>query len=563
MFKPAKLFKLKALAYSSIFMLASCGGGGGGGSSAVTATVPANGGETPVETPPQFVNITVESGIDFTHGYQNPTENSMPEAFAGGAAAGDYDNDGDIDLYIVRGDLAPNLLYQNDGRGNFTDLAVSAGVAETKPGGGVYRHSGPTFADMDGDGYLDLLLGSLNGDPVMVYRNNGDGTFSDVTAASGLDKINKVNTISAAFGDYDLDGRIDLALSHWGSSVNAGESSDTQTLWRNISTGSGNIAFSNTSTTSGISSSFATRHPGTGVLAGDHDYSFAPSFARMDGDLYPDLLSVADFRNSQIFLNNGDSTFTDATDEALMIDDSGMGSALGDYDNDGDLDWFVTSILGSNQPTGNRLYQNSGIGSFADISFEQKIHDGGWAWAACFADFNLDGMLDIYHVNGWRDDNFNNFSSTPNRLFINNGATFDEQASDYGLDDSRQGRGLVCADFDNDGDTDVFITHSGGINSGSLYRNDNTSDRFSLTVTLEGRAPNTEASGARIYASIGATTQMREIVIGSNFTSQNPTSQIIGLGDATSVDTLKIEWPDGTEQTFTDVAAGSVAYTQP
>jgi len=563
MFKPAKSFKLKALAVSSFFLLASCGGGGGGGSSAVTPPIPVNGGETPVEILTQFVNVTVESGIDFTHGYLNPTENSMPEAFAGGAAAGDYDNDGDIDLYIVRGDLAPNLLYQNDGSGNFTDLAASAGIAETKPGGGVYRHSGPTFADMDGDGYLDLFLGSLNGDPVMVYKNNGDGTFTDVTAASGLAQINKENTISAAFGDYDLDGRIDLALSHWGSSIDAAKPGDTQTLWRNVSTGTGNISFTSTSNTSGISSSFATRHPATGVLAGGHDYSFAPSFARMDGDLYPDLLSVADFRNSQIFLNNGNSTFTDATDEAIMIDDSGMGSALGDYDNDGDLDWFVTSILGSNQPTGNRLYQNSGIGSFTDISFDQEIHDGGWAWAACFADFNLDGLLDIYHVNGWRDDNFNNFSSTPNRLFINNGVTFDEQASDYGLEDSRQGRGLVCADFDNDGDTDVFITHSGGINSGSLYRNDNTDDRLSLKITLEGRSPNTEASGARIYASIGSTTQMREIIIGSNFTSQNPSSQIIGLGDASSVDTLRIEWPDGIEQTSTDVAAGSVTFTQP
>ena len=562
MFKPAKSFKLKALAYSSLFVLAGCGGGGGGSSASPTPAA-ANGGGTPAETPLQFVNITVESGIDFTHGYQNPSENSMPEAFSGGAAAGDYDNDGDVDLYIVRGDLAGNLLYQNDGNGNFIDVAASAGISDTKPGGGVYQHSGPTFADMDGDGYLDLFLGSLNGDPVMVYRNNGDGTFTDVTALSGLDQINKENTISAAFGDYDLDGKIDLALSHWGSSIDTLNSGDTQTLWHNVSTGTGNIAFTSTSITSGISSTFAARHPTTGVLAGNHDYSFSPSFARMDGDLYPDLLSVADFRNSQVFLNNGNSTFTDVTDEGLMIDDSGMGSALGDFDNDGDLDWFVTSILGSNQPTGNRLYQNSGIGSFTDISFDQGIHDGGWAWAACFADFNLDGLLDIYHVNGWQDDNFNSFSSTPNRLFINNGATFDEQASDYGLDDSRQGRGLACADFDNDGDTDVFITHSGGINSGSLYRNDNTDDRLSLKITLEGRGPNTEASGARIYASIGATTQMREIIIGSNFTTQNPTSQIIGLGDATSVDTLRIEWPDGTEQTFTEVAAGSVTYIQP
>jgi len=552
------------LTCSSILILTGCGGGGGGGGNTASATVvtPVNDNTAP-QTTPLFVNVSTTNGIVFTLGYMNPTENSMPESFAGGAAAGDYDNDGDIDLFIVRGDLGPNILYQNDGNGVFTDVATSAGLASTRPDGNVYRHSGPTFADLDGDGHLDLLLGSLNGDPVLVFRNNGDGSFSDVSSGSGLDQITTENTISAAFGDYDLDGKIDLALSHWGSSGEAIGSGDTQTLWKNISSGEGHIAFTSASIDSGLALTYASRNPGTGVLEGAHDYSFSPTFARMDGDLYPDFLSVADFRNSQIFLNNGDSTFTDFSDDNILIDDSGMGSAVGDYDNDGDLDWFISSITGSNQPIGNRLYQNNGLGGLTDVSFDLGINDGGWAWAACFADFNLDGLLDIYHVNGWQDDAFNAYSSTPNKLFINNGASFDEQAADYGLNDTRQARGLVCADFDNDGDTDVFITHSGGANSGSLYRNDTVTENVSLTVKLVGGGTNTEASGARIFVSIGASTQMREIIIGSNFTSQNPTVQTIGLGENNVVDTLRIEWPDGTEQSFSDVAAGSVIYTQP
>ena len=541
--------------------LAACGGGGGG------ASLSAGGGDqtpaTPASPASQFVNVTEANGISFTHGYQNPTARSMPEMFSGGVAAGDYDNDGDIDLFVVRGDLGSNLLYQNDGQGLFTDMAASAGLADTKPGGGVYRHSGPTFADMDGDGFLDLFLGAINGDPVMVFRNRGDGTFSDVTASSGLDQINRENTISSAFGDYNLDGKIDLVVSHWGSATNTLIPGDTQTLWQNTSKGSGDISFISASVASGLASSVATRNASSGVLSGEFDYSFTPIFARMDDDLYPELLSVADFRNTRFYLNNGNATFSDMTDETVMIDDSGMGAAVGDYDNDGDLDWFVSSIWGSNQVIGNRLYQNEGMATFSDVSFAQNINDGGWGWAACFADFNLDGWLDIYHVNGWMDDSFNAFSTSPNRLFMNNGESFDEQAETMGVADTAQGRGLVCADFDNDGDLDLFIAHRGDNNAGSLYRNDNLDGNQFLKVKLQGKSPNTEATGARVYASIGSTTQMREITIGSNFLSQNPSQPIFGLGQAVRVDTLRIEWPNGTEQTFTDVAAGTVNYQQP
>ena len=129
-----------------------------------------------------------ETGIDFQHGYENPTANSMPEMFAGGAAAGDYDNDGDIDLFIVRGDIGPNLLYSNRGDGSFIEVAENAGVAYTKSPAGSqnYRHSGPTFADLDGDADLDLFIGGIEGDPSKIYQNNGDGTFTDVSLLQKL-----------------------------------------------------------------------------------------------------------------------------------------------------------------------------------------------------------------------------------------------------------------------------------------------------------------------------------------------------------------------------------------
>ena len=146
--------------------------------------------------------------------------------FAGGVAAGDYDNDGDIDLFVVRGNRGgSNLLYRNDGDNTFTDVAGAAGVALTNVTA-AFRHSGPMFADMDGDGDLDLFIGGVQGDPSFLFQNNGDGTFTDVTAGSGLDLIAAEQNISAAFGDYDLDGDLDMALAHWGtarSNANPGD----------------------------------------------------------------------------------------------------------------------------------------------------------------------------------------------------------------------------------------------------------------------------------------------------------------------------------------------------
>src|SRR5882672_3701689 len=163
--------------------LAHCGGGGGSGGSSGGSPSPAP--PAPVAPAPQFSNKTNSTGISFVHKIVNPTH-SKAEEFAGGVAAGDYDGDGDIDLFVVRGNVGPNLLYRNDGGNHFTDVAAAAGVARANPAGGGYLQSGPVFVDLDGDGDLDLFVGGLEGDPSVVFRNNGNGTFTDVTAQSGL-----------------------------------------------------------------------------------------------------------------------------------------------------------------------------------------------------------------------------------------------------------------------------------------------------------------------------------------------------------------------------------------
>jgi enediyne biosynthesis protein E4 len=550
-------------------VLVGCGGGGGGDGD--------DGGDTVGPPPPpaapaparQFSNITNSTGISFVHGNSNATH-SKAELFAGGAASGDYDADGDIDLYVVRGNIGPNLLYRNDGGNRFTDVAAAAGVARTKPGGGGYRQSGPAFADLDGDGDLDLFIGGLEGDPCAVFENNGNGTFTDRTAQSVIGSMGATSTISAAFGDYDLDGDLDAMLAHWGTARppdGSGGNGDTESLWRNDSDANG-IRFTNVSVESGIAATIIARRGGYNDFqpnALDYDYTFVPTFARMDADRYPDILSVADFSNTRFYLNNGLQngrvTFRDATDNTVIIDRNGMGSAVGDFDNDGDLDWFVTGIFGVSETVGNRLYRNNGGGN----NGAGLLQDSGWGWGACFADFNLDGRLDIFHTNGWDSLNpIDNFQNDRSRLFISQAnGRFTDEAGTRGMSDIEQGRAVVCADFDRDGDVDIFMTNRGLANSGAFWLNgggDNANR--ALAIRLAGAAPNTEAVGARIRVSVGGTTQLREVAVGNNFTSQNPATQVFGLGAASAADSVQVEWPDGSTETFTNVAAGNVVFHQ-
>jgi len=215
-------------------LLISCGGNS-------NSSVPTTEVTAPPPTPPEasggtltFKDVAEERGIAHKSEFSAGLDKD-PRFFAGGGAAGDIDNDGDIDLFITRGDTLPNLLYINDGTGNFFDEASRAGLALPSGGSANYKLSGPSLADLDGDGFLDLFIGGVDGDPSLLFKNNGDGTFSDVTAESGLTAMTSVNTISSALGDYDQDGDLDLALAHWGTARDSSNPGKTETLWRNDS----------------------------------------------------------------------------------------------------------------------------------------------------------------------------------------------------------------------------------------------------------------------------------------------------------------------------------------
>ena len=451
---------------------------------------------------------------------------------AGGLAASDYDGDGDTDLYLVAVDDKANLLLQNNGAGGFTDVGTEAGVTLTGHEGG-----GPAFGDIDGDGWPDLFVGGMNGSGSRMFRNNGNGTFSEVTEASGINNQHSdQNDISAAFGGPDGDGDLDLFVAHWGTSET------TTHLWLNRGAG----RFMPADDLTGIDS------------FRDNDLSFSPVFTDINGDGIQDLLVASDFGSSQVFLNTGRAHFESATSNEID-DEFGMGQAAADFDNDGDIDWFVTSIHSGGgkfnglSATGNRLYRNDGTGGLTDISEEAGVREGYWGWGACAADFDNDGWQDIFHVNGVAASGDDSESEPdPSRLFINNrDGTFSERSAEFGIVDEASGRGVVCFDYDQDGDIDIAISNRG--EAWRLYRNELDSNHGHLQIRLAG-ALHPSAVGARISVRTGALWQMREVTIGSNFQSQNPLVQHFGLGSAETVDEIRVVWPYGGETVLTDVA---------
>lgn len=460
---------------------------------------------------------------DFAVPYDDPLDLSTPLQMSGGVAAGDLDNDGDIDLYLVTGGAHPNRLLLNDGDGAFTEAAEAWGVALSGQ-----ESTSPLFADLDGDGHLDLLVGGITGTGLKLFRNTGEGRFALDPAAGGISQDTLLqNDMSIAAGDPDGDGDLDLYIGHWGTSE------ATNHFW--INTGNGTFVPGD-------------QLAGVGGIYAGIDWSFAPSFVDVNGDGRQDLLITSDFETSHTLINLDGIRF-DNRNVGVIDDKSGMGSAPGDFDNDGDMDWFVTSIFYTNPipDHGNRLYRNDGAGNFTDATDEAGVRDGAWGWAACAADFDNDGWLDIYHVNGmpFVQPPAEDFTADRSRLFMNQqDGRFVQTDAGIGSED-RQGRGVVCFDADGDGRLDIFTANVLGEstfygNAGSQLSGD------WLQVALRGEPNNPSAVGAVIRVTEGSVTQTREVTVGSNYQSQHPLLQHFGLGDSgTTVDRVEVEWPHG------------------
>ncbi len=487
-----------------------------------------------------FVDVSVAAGVAYSHDIVGDGIDdlaAMSRQIAAGAAAGDYDRDGDLDLYVVRGDAGPNVLFRNEGDGTFDEVGSTAGVA-----GAPLLGAGPVFADIDGDGWLDLLVGGIEGSAPAVYLNDQDGTFTDVSATAGL--THGQPHYSMALADVDHDGDLDLAAVHWAHDQRV-------TLWKNDGQGH----FTDTTVAAG--------------LDGVQTMGFTPIFADITDDGWVDLVVSGDFSSSRVLINDGDGSFTLSNDPAIT-DENGMGASVADYDGDGRLDWFVSSIWDPNQVaegnwgvTGNRLYRNMGGGTFSDVTTTAGVREGYWGWGSCFADFDNDGHLDLFHVNGWPGEAAVEFHADPARLFMGKSdATFDERSGDFGPTFTGQGRGVVCFDYDDDGDVDLFLTNN---REGMLlFENQGESTGNYLTVALQGQAPNTEAIGARVTTTIGGSNQMREIRAGNNFESSDPALAHFGFGAVLTVDEVRVDWTDGTSTVLTNVSTRqSLVIAQP
>ncbi|MFT7561064.1 MAG: hypothetical protein ACI93R_002989 [Flavobacteriales bacterium] len=544
--------------------IAGCGGGG----TSENKTEPNNRGGSSTsdnssnsdDSSPSlsFTDESTDAGLSLSHGFVEAETQTMPMMFSGGVAAGDYDNDGDLDFYIVAGDLGQNHLYQNQSDGTFVEVSAVSGVSTAGP-----LSTGPAFADVDGDGWLDLFVGSVDGHPVYLFKNDRDGTFSDITSESGLN-FQADNTVSVTFGDIDSDGDIDMLAAHWGHPMNMETSREI--VWLNETT-EAKVSFVDVSTAWGMNDAYIDHiNPAASLNNTDTsttisttknapDSAFVPSLSDIERDGDVDLLLVSDFGSTKILRNDAGTGFTNITPDSI-IDQNGMGSTLGDFDNDGDIDWYVTSIhfkendAEINQSdgfTGNRLYQNDGLGNFLNVGTSLKVADGGWGWGACFADFNNDGLLDIFHVNGWgqNDVDFDQYRNDNSRIFIQSAdGSFKDSAFELGFLNPKQGRGLACNDFDRDGDIDIVISNNQ--DSAKFFRNNLTAGHNYLSIQLRGNDANSQALGAIIEVSdqTGGT-YTRELRTNNNFTSMSATEAHFGFGTETRDVEINITWPNG------------------
>ncbi len=488
----------------------------------------------------QLSDQTAGAGLTCSHALD--MSNFGTQAMAAGGAAGDFNNDGWQDLLVLGGWGNPDKLFINNRDGTFTERAAAWGVAR------VHRGMGVAVGDYDGDGWLDIFVtsGPDAGGPTtnVLYHNNRNGTFTDVAASAGV-ALAPGMTVGggwgAAWGDYDLDGRLDLAVADWTRSPGGNR------LYHN----NGNGTFTNVTSTA--------LNPAWVDVQG-----FSPRFADMNGDGYPELLWVSDFAQSRYFVNNGNGTFANATASAgVGLDGNGMGTAVADFNGDGRPDWFVTSISSTtpypNQPgTGNMLYVNQGGNHFAETSQGAGVKQGGWGWGAIAADLDNDGLVDIAHTNGFYYSG-PEFETDPSCVFRNLGAgLFAEAAPGCGVTHTGQGRGMLTLDYNNDGRMDLVIFTNGG--PLALYRNDTTGPGtnslrvFLNTHASRGIAPN--GYGAHVIATIGGVAHHQWITGGSNYLSQSELGAHFGLGAAPEVQQLRVEWPDGTLTLRWHFAAG-------
>jgi hypothetical protein len=464
-----------------------------------------------------------------------------------GVSVGDADGDGHDDLLVTRVD-GPPRLYVNDGTGHYTDEAAIRGLALSEP------TAASSFGDVDADGDLDVYVAVLGGPAHHLFLNDG-GTFRDVAAARGaaLASGQPLLGSSVTFGDYDGDGDLDLHVGEWRfHTVHDGPS--MARLLRNRGPSMPGY-FEDVTVAAGVSMEDAWRG-----VAMPGVYVYAAAMLDLDADGRVDLALNGDFRTSRLFFGRGDGTFVDETRAAgVGTETNAMGASFADLDDDGDLDWLVTSIWMIAGPDwGNRLFRNDGARRFTEITRSAGVLEAGWAWGAAFLDHDNDRDYDLAVANGW---DFAPHDDDAMRFYRGEGgARFVDVAPGVGIDDRGQGRGVAVLDADEDGDLDLFVARYG--DAPRLYRNTCGDRNAWLRVRVRGGAGALrEGLGARVTIRERAGGPERVYVIGQSTHYQGQSERVahFGLGDLTGeVAEVRISTPEGASVTRTNVPVRSV-----
>jgi hypothetical protein len=511
---------------------------------------------------PRFVDVAEKSGITLMNIHGGAAKDYILEANGNGAAFFDYDNDGDVDALIVNGSTLENFkkggdplagLYRND-NGRFVDVTGDARLRRN--GWGM----GACVADYDNDGNSDVYITAFG--PNVLFRNNGNGSFSDVTDRARVGDSHW--STGCAFGDYDRDGDVDLYIANYlnfdektirprgsndlcrymGADVFCGPiglTGQPDVLYRN----NGDGTFTDVTEKAGI------RDP--------NYYGFGVLFSDFDNDGWPDIYVANDSQPNLLLHNKKDGTFSEvglvsgsALNEAGRAQ-SGMGAAAGDYDGNGYLDIFVTNFARDT----NTLYKNLGNMFFVDSTLAAGLGEISLpylGWGAHLADFDNDGLRDIFVANGHvypQVDRLNVGQKYLQRkeLYRNLGnGKFEEIARNASSDflTGKSARGSAVADYDDDGDLDILVVN---LNSRpSLYRNDADKANHWIGFGLEGTRSNRNAIGARLEIEALGRKQIAEVRSGSSYLSQDDLRVHFGLGKATRVDRGRIRWPNGNTQ---------------
>jgi hypothetical protein len=528
----------------------------------------------------QFTDVTEKAGIHFEH-FHGVRSTQLPEDMGSGAAWGDYDNDGYPDLYVVdvAGPLTDtpeqlahspggNRLYHNNRDGTFTDVTQKAGVG--------FKGSGmaAAWADYDNDGYFDLVVTSYY--RIIIYHNNGDGTFTDATAQAGLDKFRGF-WAGAAWGDYDRDGNVDLFVCGYVKynfrpedlhkqsfqytslvpyTLNpAAYSPERKLLFHN----NGDGTFGEVAKQAGVDDPI-----GRSLSAAWYDF---------DGDGWPDLYVANDLWGSKLYLNLHNGTFKDITKEAGVSDFRGeMGIAIGDWAHHGSPDIFVThwiyqenALFENMRYIGNTAKKDGALffGDVADMVGLGQISKSYIGWGTSFFDYDNDGKLDLLVVNGstFQDDkdphhlvpmkNFLFWQKNPSDGFYEVGAM-----SGDSFQQAHVGRGAAFADYDNDGDMDVFIVNQEG--RPHLLRNDGGNKKNWIEIAVKCTKSNRTGFGAKVELEAGGVTQAQEIGGQTSYLSQNFQRAHFGLNHEKEALRLKVTFPSGIVRILEHVPANRI-----